>query len=301
MIGQLFVAGLRRAQAIARGLFLALRSADKWLGARLTGVGEIFYAIFSWGLYVLRHPGIVRERGALWPQKLSRHFRESWQRTGSALARFFVRLVRDAGKLRSAIGNMFLSTFRLLSLGARVALHLGASLTWKRTELKRVLRSRRLHTNGCGDFTLLSREDWFRLRGYPEWPIFSWHLDSVLMFAANANDISEVALGPAYRVYHIDHSSGWSPEGGDQLFERLTTKGIPYLTNEDTSRLRERYNRDPDSAVVNDDDWGLANLDLPDRTVYPAGAAPERSEPVTDRRPRVRGAGFEALAVKAVP
>ncbi len=42
---------------------------------------------------------------------------------------------------------------------------------------RRLARSQRLHTNACGDFTLLARDDWFRLRGYPEWPIFSWHID----------------------------------------------------------------------------------------------------------------------------
>src|SRR5262249_33856914 len=37
----------------------------------------------------------------------------------------------------------------------------------------------RLHTNACGDFTLLSRENWFRFAGYPEWVMYSWHIDSV--------------------------------------------------------------------------------------------------------------------------
>ena len=34
-----------------------------------------------------------------------------------------------------------------------------------------------LHTNGCGDFTMMSRADWFALRGYPEWQVFSWNID----------------------------------------------------------------------------------------------------------------------------
>src|SRR5262249_37142431 len=38
-----------------------------------------------------------------------------------------------------------------------------------------------LHTNACGDFTLLSRDAWFRLRGYAELDVFSMHLDSLLV------------------------------------------------------------------------------------------------------------------------
>src|SRR5262249_29405415 len=39
----------------------------------------------------------------------------------------------------------------------------------------------RLHTNACGDFTLLSRENWFRFCGYPEWVMYSWNIDSILL------------------------------------------------------------------------------------------------------------------------
>jgi hypothetical protein len=38
----------------------------------------------------------------------------------------------------------------------------------------------RMHTNACGDFTLLARRQWHKLRGYPEIPIWSMHIDSLL-------------------------------------------------------------------------------------------------------------------------
>ena len=34
-----------------------------------------------------------------------------------------------------------------------------------------------LHTNACGDFTLMAREHWFQLRGYPEFEMYSFRLD----------------------------------------------------------------------------------------------------------------------------
>jgi hypothetical protein len=130
----------------------------------------------------------------------------------------------------------------------------------------------RLHTNGCGDFTLLARDDWFRLRGYPEWPIFSWHIDSVLMFAAAANDISQVALDGRYRTYHIDHSkgSGWSHDGAAQLFARLDRNGVPYISNDLVLAKQFQFAENPESAIVNREDWGLAAHTLAERKIVPA-------------------------------
>jgi hypothetical protein len=147
----------------------------------------------------------------------------------------------------------------------------------------RLARSQRLHTWACGDFTLLAREDWFRLRGYPEWPVYSWHIDSALMFAANAHDIREIALGPRYRVYHIDHSvgSGWSPTGEDKLFGRLKSRGIPYLSNDDLRDWQRRAAEDPTSIIVNPADWGLAGHNLPERRIEPGGRDTHKTAPRT--------------------
>jgi hypothetical protein len=135
----------------------------------------------------------------------------------------------------------------------------------------RLSRSRWLHCWACGDFTLLAREDWFRLRGYPEWPMYSWHIDSMLMYAANAHDIRQVALGTRYRAYHIDHGSGWSPAGERELFARLDAGGIPYLSSADLQRWQHRFAEDPGSAIINGPDWGLAGHRLPERRILPGG------------------------------
>jgi hypothetical protein len=166
---------------------------------------------------------------------------------------------------------------------------------WSRSEAARRLeRSQTLHTVACGDFTLLSREDWFRLQGYPEWPIFSWHVDSVLMFAASANDIKEVSLGGKYRIYHIDHSigSGWSAAGEKLLFARLEKKGIPYLSNDDVRRLQKVFANEPSRSIFNGENWGLGNRPLPEREIFPAMRVTSKSEAKTDLpRPTVRSVG----------
>ncbi len=84
-----------------------------------------------------------------------------------------------------------------------------------------------LHTNGCGDFTLTARQRWFDLRGYPEFDLFSMNIDSVFCYAAHYGGAREEVLPDPMRIYHIEHAtgSGWTPEGQEQLFERIRAKG----------------------------------------------------------------------------
>ncbi len=127
-----------------------------------------------------------------------------------------------------------------------------------------------LHTNACGDFTLLARDDWFRLRGYPEWPVHSWHLDSAFMYAAAAQGVREVALGARYRIFHIEHGAGWSPATAKHFFDGLALRKIPYLTNGDLLTWHDEVTAEPARAIVNDADWGLAGVPLEERQIVPA-------------------------------
>jgi hypothetical protein len=137
---------------------------------------------------------------------------------------------------------------------------------------------RQYFTNACGDFTLLSREDWDALRGYPEWPMYSWHLDSMLIYHARYSGIREVYMGKAAPVFHIEHSpgSGFTPESSDKLFERLQARGIPYF---DWARdvvpkieeMKARRVRGEKLIQYNDAGWGFAARALVEARV---GGAP---------------------------
>jgi hypothetical protein len=123
-----------------------------------------------------------------------------------------------------------------------------------------------LHTNGCGDFTLLSREKWSDLRGYPEFQWFSFHLDSVFCYAAHHGGATETVLREPMRIYHIEHApgSGWTPEGQSKLFERLSEKKLPAL-DEDTVLAWAVQMRQLDSPMIfNLEGWGLAAEELPE-------------------------------------
>jgi len=128
-----------------------------------------------------------------------------------------------------------------------------------------------LHTNGCGDFTLIAREHWFDLRAYPELDIFSMNIDSVFCFAAHYGGAREEVLADPMRIYHIEHGSGsgWTPEGQKSLFDRIAARGIPILDNEDVLQWGAQMRRLNSPMIFNHEDWGLASLSLDETAPEP--------------------------------
>ena len=122
----------------------------------------------------------------------------------------------------------------------------------------------KLHTSGCGDFTLTSREVWFGIHGYPEWPAYSWHMDGVALFQAYAAGVEMINLQPPMVAYHLEHGegSGWTPESS-RLFERLDAAGVPYLsTRAYRSLARRLVHGSRGFHPINDGDWGLASREF---------------------------------------
>jgi len=127
----------------------------------------------------------------------------------------------------------------------------------------------RLHTNACGDFTLLSRDAWFAIRGYPEFEAFSFNIDSMGFLAAHYAGYEELSLLPPCVCFHIEHEmgSGWTPEGEKKLFNRLRDAGIlnpewPVLTP-----LVEMMREEGKALEFNHPGWGLADFDLPEQEI----------------------------------
>jgi hypothetical protein len=129
-----------------------------------------------------------------------------------------------------------------------------------------------LHTNGCGDFTLLARERWFDLRAYAEFDFFSMNLDSLFCFAAHHGGAREAVLADPLRIYHIEHGkgSGWTPEGQKKLFDRVAALGIPMLENDAVLMMAQQMRRLDAPMIFNPENWGLADFDLPE--TMPAGS-----------------------------
>jgi hypothetical protein len=122
-----------------------------------------------------------------------------------------------------------------------------------------------LHTNACGDFTLLGRGHWLELRGYPEFDTFSMNLDSVFCLAAHFGGAPEEVLDDRMRIYHIEHGSGYSPQGEKELYARIRDKGIEWFSYHEYLGWAEQMHRLDCTMVFNLEDWGLANEEFPER------------------------------------
>ncbi|HEX4839284.1 MAG TPA: hypothetical protein VFU89_02440 [Rhabdochlamydiaceae bacterium] len=120
------------------------------------------------------------------------------------------------------------------------------------------------HANACGDFTLMSFEDWSKVRGYPEWEIHSWHLDSILLFQARQWAIKEIDLPRTMPIYHIEHGpgSGYTPEACHTLFQRLRDNGIPYIKDADLQSIILQTGKNKPLAIYNSEKWGMSDLPL---------------------------------------
>jgi hypothetical protein len=203
----------------------------------------------------------------------------SWRRLGRVagrqrdLAAEVLNYVRIVGPARALWRQGPRMSWKLIKAAAVAATTLPQRLTRDlRKRFKRsVVSATVLHTNACGDFTLLAREDWQRLRGYAEFEIFSWHLDSLFIYSAFHGGAKEVVLG--FPVYHIEHSGGWKPDEAEKLWRRLDDKRITYLTNDDLFALRLQIIASGGQHLFNTEQWGLAAEELPETTVSADGPA----------------------------
>jgi hypothetical protein len=144
----------------------------------------------------------------------------------------------------------------------------------------RIANAAYLHTCACGDFTLLSRDDWFALRAYPEFPIWPMHIDSLFCYAAHHAGIGEVVLREPMRIYHTEHLSaaGWTPEGEQERVARIEAKGVTEIPYPTATEWIDRMRRFDAPMIFTLNDWGLAGLTLPERTVqwHPARTSSNR-------------------------
>ncbi len=87
-----------------------------------------------------------------------------------------------------------------------------ADRIWRAIELGIFKNNRDMYgldTEACGDFTLMSKNDWLRIQGYPELDLYSIHVDSMALLAANALGIKQALLDKNECIYHIWHKEGW--------------------------------------------------------------------------------------------
>ncbi len=156
------------------------------------------------------------------------------------------------------------SAWLLETVRAKPAEEWHASYHAPHPDASRIQRAAYLHTHACGDFTLLSREDWFRLRGYPEFPIWPMHIDALFCYAAYHAGIREEILRYPLRIFHIEHLSaaGWTPEGEKARSARLAAKGLSEMQYSEFTRWVNHMRRFNAPLIFTLENWGIGGEDL---------------------------------------
>ena len=117
-----------------------------------------------------------------------------------------------------------------------------------------------LHRNAAGDFFLMEREWWQRLRGYPELYTHA-HIDAILCWVASSAGCVQEVIPSRCHLYHQAHdraSRGGFPQ----------TDWRPWYQRYQEAMRQGPSGEDP-PMVVNPPDWGLANDVLPEWQARP--------------------------------
>jgi hypothetical protein len=141
-----------------------------------------------------------------------------------------------------------------------------------------------LHTGACGDFTLMAKADWLRLRGYTEFDLWSIHIDTVFLYWAVHQGYKECLI-PDAQCYHLEHDNAWVTNPG-------YGEGKPRMHSSTAAACQEQMRRG--KFEHNGPDWGLGDMILPDYTApsapgtipieHPESPRPEK--PSTNRETR---------------
>ena len=118
--------------------------------------------------------------------------------------------------------------------------------------------STRMHFNACGDFSLMSKNDWYRIRGYAEFDMYSAHLDSVSMLAIHFSGIKETVLPHPMATYHIEHGFCMIAEKAGALFRMLQEKGVPQVSILELEQMGGDMQLNGRPILFNHETWGFA-------------------------------------------
>lgn len=121
-------------------------------------------------------------------------------------------------------------------------------------------RFNELDLDACGDFTLMSKQNWIDIQGYPELEIYSIHIDSMGIIAAAAKGFKQVIFSGDECTYHIEHTGGWDFKSPlDRL--HFYTK-FPMLDWWAVRQAGIYLIENKSSFNLNKADWGFADVEL---------------------------------------
>lgn len=117
-----------------------------------------------------------------------------------------------------------------------------------------------LDSHACGDFTMMHKDAWTAIDGYPELDLYSIHIDTMGIAAAGALGYKQISFPTAACTYHIDHFNGWEALGPIERLNFVHSK--PSIGFDVVSDASKYIMRNKTTFGFNKPDWGFANNDL---------------------------------------
>ncbi len=122
---------------------------------------------------------------------------------------------------------------------------------------KEQFRIEQLDTVACGDFTLMHKDIWNNIKGYPELDFYSIHIDTMALLAADACGYKQVILPKDMCLYHAEHKNGWetlTPLERLHFIHERPGVGLDIVIEAGKQMMREKT-----TYSINRPDWGFAN------------------------------------------
>lgn len=113
----------------------------------------------------------------------------------------------------------------------------------------------------CGDFTMMSKEDWIKISGYVERPIYPLHIDTLALVKARLSGFKQYIFHENQCVYHIDHEASWREEIASTL-----QINKPYFTWQQIESIIQQINQG--TFLYNQPHWGLNTEQLPEEWIH---------------------------------
>lgn len=111
----------------------------------------------------------------------------------------------------------------------------------------------RFHCNGAGDFMLMTRDSWFKLRAHHEHRPISLHVDGLMVVQAAISGLNEVVFQDP--IFHQEHERRYDAKTENPLHK----EAFDFFVAETAEMMKTGH-----PQPYNTTDWGLVNFDLPE-------------------------------------
>lgn len=107
------------------------------------------------------------------------------------------------------------------------------------------------HCDACGDFLLMDKKHWMKLRGFYEDTLISTHTDSLMMLNILGLGLKELIF--PYPIFHQEH---------ERRFDFGKISNEMHAMYAKLQKIGKKVLAENKPHITNDEDWGLKNYEL---------------------------------------